>query len=181
MVYPYRFFKKWSIKTEEEVKTIADKIVNWIYEHKEEFLKEWHCIQCGGCCRTYAGTLSASDNDIEKWKGKKVLSNIGMHKMLDFVDFELGDLFFHPITKEELFNCPFLRKVRKKDKYTCLINDFKPDECINYQNKEVRFDCRGTKRLIFRKFKLKSLGPKKLIILFYYMQEIQNKLKICQD
>jgi len=42
------------------------------------------------------------------------------------------DLWFDPDTGEELYRCPFLRKVRNKDRYRCRIHDTKPSRCRDF-------------------------------------------------
>ena len=42
------------------------------------------------------------------------------------------DLWFDPITGEELTTCPFLRRSSDEDKYKCLIHETKPEVCYGY-------------------------------------------------
>lgn len=93
----------------------------------------FHCQQCGNCCRSLGKELTISNNEIKRWQehDEPVFSNFGYYYLDDFIDIipELGcaDLWFHPVTEDELSRCPFLRK--KKAKYLCLIYDLRPDAC----------------------------------------------------
>ena len=48
------------------------------------------------------------------------------------------DLWFHPITGEELTTCPFLHKPAGRDQYECLIHQTKPEVCESYYCSNLR-------------------------------------------
>ena len=128
-------------------------------------LMGFKCLRCGRCCLWGGPTLSATRNDIKRWRrGKR-------HDILKYVDFLyvrtcpkckkafepdrkicdicgsklknetiLSDLWFNPITGEELHRCPFLRKVRGRKEYRCLIHETKPERCRDFPV-VVRTEC----------------------------------------
>lgn len=77
------------------------------------------CKQCGECCIRYNGTLSATGNDIARWKREGRDDILKYVDIYDFGDFEAGDLWFNFNRKDyaELARCPFLRKVTNKNQY----------------------------------------------------------------
>jgi len=44
----------------------------------------------------------------------------------------LNDIWVNPKTGESVNRCPWLRKLPKKDKYICKINETKPKHCLNF-------------------------------------------------
>lgn len=94
----------------------------------------FNCQQCGNCCRQLGKELTISNDEIKNWQEDDdlVFSNFGYHFLEDFIDIipelECADLWFHPVTGDELRRCPFLRK-KKEAKYKCLIYDLRPDAC----------------------------------------------------
>jgi Fe-S-cluster containining protein len=114
----------------------------------------FECQQCGKCCEWGGSSLSASEEDLERWEREN------RQDILDYISYitveicpicEKGvltedkkcvkcgveaerkifcmDLWFDYSTGRELERCPFLRKVRNKDEYRCRINDTKPQRC----------------------------------------------------
>ena len=97
----------------------------------------FECKRCGDCCKkvnTFAFVLY--EEELKVWEGSWVESNYGYYPALAFVARmgDTADLFFHPVTGDELFRCPFLRKDRNKDTYKCLLHGtkLKPKVCVNY-------------------------------------------------
>lgn len=101
------------------------------------------CERCGWCCVVYE--LTYEQADIDRWFDSEgsitVRSNLGTYPILDFVELNArglgstwgnlrGYLWFHPETGKILVGrCPFLRKVRKKDMYRCMIYEIRPEIC----------------------------------------------------
>jgi len=120
-------------------------------------MKDFECQRCGKCCLEFGSGLSVSAEEIERWRkdGRwdlfqyvdifecKVCPQCNRtaplkkrycdacHKRLKRVILG-GDLWFDPETGEELNKCPFLRKIRNRDKYKCLIHDAKPERCRDF-------------------------------------------------
>jgi Fe-S-cluster containining protein len=44
----------------------------------------------------------------------------------------IHDIWFNPITDDEVERCPWLRKLPKMDKYVCRIHSVKPRHCREY-------------------------------------------------
>ena len=104
----------------------------------ETKLGQFTCRQCGKCCEELGNELTLSCGEVRKWEAYEELvrSSFGYYYPSDFMYVFEGigcaDLWFHPVTGEELFRCPFLR--RKGTKYECLIHDtgLKPDICKEF-------------------------------------------------
>lgn len=97
--------------------------------------KTFKCIQCGNCCLNLSDAFqtSVSGEDIALWRVK------GRFDILDWVDpIPVGDgnyvydIWINPKTGDDVFRCPWLRKLPKQDKYICRIHDVKPEHCRNY-------------------------------------------------
>lgn len=122
------------------------------------------CDRCGWCCVVFE--LGYEQADIDRWfdgEGSIVVrSNLGTYPILDFVELKRrgsgstwgnlsGNMWFHPETGEIIEGrCPFLRKVRKKDMYRCMIYELRPEICRGYRGQcpERRYGAmKGLKRL----------------------------------
>ena len=105
------------------------------------------CERCGKCCLEFGDTLYLEKDEVIKWRHYRgfIRSNFGYYRPVRFMDpfydnpprrilASCADLFFHPVTREELFSCPFLRKVEGKKIYQCLLHDtgLKPRVCVEY-------------------------------------------------
>jgi len=87
---------------------------------------------------------SGSDPDeAKKWYNSLDLlpSNFGYRFVDEFViwliiedKIMLADLFRNPITGDEAYRCPFIRKERNKETYGCMIHGtgYKPSVCKDY-------------------------------------------------
>ncbi len=108
---------------------------------------QFKCQQCGECCRKYSGGLTASAQDIMRWRREK-RSDILKHVLPFGVNGSLfgGELWIKE--GEKLERCPFLRK--KGREASCAIHDTKPGVCRKYPFNGVRVDlreCKGIKIL----------------------------------
>ncbi len=80
--------------------------------------------------------LAAYPKDIERWKAE------GREDILQYADMFIyavlgeADLWIHPETGEEMFRCPFLRKVRNKPMYRCRIYETRPTMCRGFPHLE---------------------------------------------
>lgn len=89
------------------------------------------CERCGNCCdERVASGLSASSEDLKNWEDNNPNILKYTHKVHEALD--CADLWFSPITGQELERCPWLRKDRNKPTYKCLIHDLKPEVCSSY-------------------------------------------------
>ncbi len=102
--------------------------------------KEFQCKQCGQCCLNLydAYQTSATNEDIELWDTE------GREDILEWVSFipvgkdESGkahyvyDIWISPRTGDYVDRCPWLRKLPRKDKYICRIQEVKPSVCRNF-------------------------------------------------
>ena len=68
--------------------------------------------------------MSATEDDIERWELE------GRHDILAYALH--NDLWFSPVTGNELYRCPFLRKDRNKPTYSCRIYETRPEACRGY-------------------------------------------------
>jgi Fe-S-cluster containining protein len=56
------------------------------------------------------------------------------------------DVWINPNTNDDVARCPWLRKLPRKEKYICKINDVKPRVCREYPKSKShaqRTGCRG--------------------------------------
>jgi Fe-S-cluster containining protein len=94
----------------------------------------FECKRCGNCCMNLTGAFQAcaSEADVRRWE------EAGRDDILNWVDpIAVGDtcvydIWVNPRTGDDVARCPWLRKVRGADKYTCRIHDLKPDHCRRY-------------------------------------------------
>jgi Fe-S-cluster containining protein len=82
------------------------------------------CTNCGKCCtnRSFMGSMSATIEDVERW-GRE-----GRDDILAYEDG--GDLWIKD--GEELYRCPFVRKVRGQNRYLYTIYETRPQVCRDY-------------------------------------------------
>lgn len=92
---------------------------------------EWKCVQCGRCCFDYGCMISATDEDLARWKRD------GRHDILEKAKVITkggrviaAELWFNPMTRREYMYCPFLKKEGNRTR--CLIQDTKPQYCKDY-------------------------------------------------
>lgn len=91
------------------------------------------CKQCGNCCLNLDGfSTCASEADVRRWEAA---GRVDILEWVDPVNFGYHweyDIWINPRTEDDVSRCPWLRKVRGENKYTCRIHDVKPDLCRNY-------------------------------------------------
>lgn len=112
------------------------------------------CNQCGKCCIKYSdGGLSASASEIEMWKVFR--PDIYRHV-------QDGKIWFDPNTGQQLMYCPWLKKIRGKNIYSCEIYDDRPNDCKYYPvsiEEMIRDKC---EMLEARDYELPKQAQKKL-------------------
>jgi Fe-S-cluster containining protein len=93
-----------------------------------------------------AFSTCATEDDIAMWQ------NEGREDILEWVSpIQLGnqfvyDIWISPVTGEDVQRCPWLRKLPNQQKYTCRINDLKPEHCRKYPHSRKHAKetgCRG--------------------------------------
>ncbi|MHA1758840.1 MAG: YkgJ family cysteine cluster protein, partial [Promethearchaeota archaeon] len=130
-----------------------------LYRKSPGILKKWSCLQCGFCCKNFK--LGVSGDDWERWDGVIVDSKIGKYPLRDFCNLEskkyskIGDLFFHPETKQKFEICPFLEE--RNEKFYCLIHDpkIKPTICKEWHTEYIDLRCVRTRQIINEMYELK--------------------------
>jgi Fe-S-cluster containining protein len=85
------------------------------------------CNFCGKCCKfgEGAGLGSATRNDIIKWRKYRP-------DILNYSPPPSHDLWVSPVTGEETYRCPWLRKLPMKASFICRIHEFRPEVCHHY-------------------------------------------------
>jgi Fe-S-cluster containining protein len=107
------------------------------------------CQRCGACCNE-GRILPLDKPDFERWveqgrmdilkhskiqlkNGKFIRGDQVKIENLDQISFNGSSLLWYSPKGRRLNKCPFLRKLRTKPEYKCLINDTKPDRCRKYE------------------------------------------------
>jgi len=85
------------------------------------------CKQCGHCCLNLgAYQTCATEEDIAKWEEN------GRDDLLEWV-LEIApgvyDIWMHPETGDYVNRCPWLDKAPGQEKYSCRIQEMKPEIC----------------------------------------------------
>jgi Fe-S-cluster containining protein len=92
------------------------------------------CTQCGRCCTnsSFMGTLTASGADVQRWRKQRRYDILRWVSVIGPPSNPWGDLWIHPVRGDDRERCPFVRKIRGQDRYTCTIYDTRPDVCRSY-------------------------------------------------
>jgi Fe-S-cluster containining protein len=94
-------------------------------------ITEFECRQCGRCCMGYGGMLTATHDDVKRWREEGRSDILRTAKMVwKGGNLEYAELWFDPTTGKELFNCPWLK--REGDKASCSIHETRPQVCRSY-------------------------------------------------
>jgi Fe-S-cluster containining protein len=95
---------------------------------------------------------SATDEDIELWEKEsredilEWVSYIPIGKDESGKTHYVYDIWISPRTGDYVDRCPWLRKLPKKDKYICRIQEVKPSVCRNFpisREHSGKSGCRG--------------------------------------
>lgn len=91
------------------------------------------CSRCGKCCTnaSYMGSLSATGDDVKRWKQEGRDDILGRVSILGPEDDPWGDLWIKE-SGAEAQRCPFVRKDRNALTYRCTIYDTRPQVCRDY-------------------------------------------------
>jgi len=105
-----------------------------------EMLKvDFRCLRCGKCCDH---ERDAYAEDIERWIGEErydILEHVFCYPRSAFC----ANVLPHPcqdcsktekviVNRSDSTECPFLRKVRNKTYYECIIHSTKPKDCADW-------------------------------------------------
>jgi Fe-S-cluster containining protein len=110
--------------------------------------ENFKCKQCGHCCLNLSDAFqtSVSQKDVDMWRAK------GRFDILEWVcPIPIGeghyayDIWISPKTGEDVWRCPWLRKLPKQDKYICRIHDVKPEHCRQYPRSKEHAEKTGCK------------------------------------
>lgn len=82
------------------------------------------CLQCGQCCESFGGHLTASPHDLARWRER------GRHDLLGRTN-RLGWVWVDPETKALVKPCPFIDR-SDPEHARCAIYDDRPDMCRAY-------------------------------------------------
>ena len=82
------------------------------------------CNSCGKCCIKYSnGDLSAERSEIDYWEN---------HRPDIYRYVRNGKIWMDPVSGGQLNLCPFLKKEKNQNRYTCDIYYDRPDDCKYY-------------------------------------------------
>jgi len=109
--------------------------------------EDFKCKQCGHCCLNLDGFATcASEADVRRWEAEGRVDILEWVDPVDFGDHVEYDIWVNPRTEDDVARCPWLRKVRGANRYTCRIHDTKPELCANYpvsRDHAARTGCPG--------------------------------------
>ena len=115
--------------------------------------EDFHCKQCGACCKTPSNAFSicANEEDVQLWEKEK------REDILDWVESikVRGGEYVHtiwvdPAKKLDVTRCPWLKKLPFQNKYMCQIHDAKPARCMQFPKSKKdteEIDCKGFESL----------------------------------
>ena len=82
------------------------------------------CLQCGRCCESFGGHLTASPQDLARWRDH------GRNDLLSRTN-RLGWIWVDPETKQLISPCPHIDR-SDPERVRCKIYDDRPDMCRAY-------------------------------------------------
>lgn len=108
------------------------------------------CVRCGACCFIEGRSLPLDRPDFVRWreqgrtdilKHSKIRLKDGTffrgdHVKLENLDqilFKGSSLLWYSHKGRRLNKCPYLRMLRNKSEYKCLINNTKPERCQKFE------------------------------------------------
>jgi len=103
--------------------------------HVETEMEKFECVRCGNCCLNLGDAFQTSvDMEVvRRWETE------GRWDILDRIEVVridgkalLADIWFSPVTGDEVSRCPWLRKLPNQTIYKCRIHDTKPPHCLDY-------------------------------------------------
>lgn len=87
-------------------------------------VRESRCACCGSCCEAFGGHLTASHQDLQRWRQQ------GRDDLLARVN-RLGWIWINPQSGRPETRCPFIVRTGASTSL-CGINDTKPAICRDY-------------------------------------------------
>lgn len=107
------------------------------------------CTQCGKCCTNemYMNTLEIDGVDVKRWRRQgrdDILAHIeviGRTKADPWAD------AWFTKAGNSVKGCPFVRKIRGADRYTCTIYDTRPQVCRSYPHSVDQMAAAGCEML----------------------------------
>lgn len=92
------------------------------------------CTQCGKCCtdERYMNTLQIDGVDVKRWRRQgrwDILAHVAVMGTTKADPW--ADAWFTK-SGDEVKRCPFVRKIRGTDRFTCTIYDTRPTVCRGY-------------------------------------------------
>ncbi len=123
----------------------------------ETGMEEFHCLQCGRCCRSLDYSKELTAQDVAKWQA------LGRTDILKWVGVFKGHghktayrIWMIPGTTQPARECPFFQKMPSENRWTCRIHDVKPAICRQYpasRKHAVMTGCPGFERTSRNKWK----------------------------
>ncbi len=99
----------------------------------ETGMEDFHCRQCGRCCRSLDYSRELTAQDVAKWQA------MGRTDILEWVGVFEGHghqkayrIWMIPGTTQPTEKCPFLHKVPSENRWACRIHEVKPAICRQY-------------------------------------------------
>ncbi len=99
----------------------------------ETHMEDFHCRQCGQCCRALDYHHDVTEADVAQWKGS------GHSDILKWVEVSTGKdrapiyrIWVSPKTGQLISPCPFLKKNPTTNRWRCHIHAIKPGICRQY-------------------------------------------------
>ena len=92
------------------------------------------CTQCGKCCKDgmYMNTLQIDGVDVKRWRRQGRTDILARIEVMGLTKADpWADAWFTK-SGNEVKQCPFVRKIRGTDRYTCTIYDTRPKVCRGY-------------------------------------------------
>lgn len=115
----------------------------WIESDMDNF----HCSQCGDCCRNLAFHNDCTEQDYHRWQ-RLGLSNILERVWVPGANGETTGyrIWVEPGSSRLSPVCPWLKELPGENRCTCLIQDVKPEICTQYpftRKHALMTGCRG--------------------------------------
>jgi len=99
----------------------------------ETNMEDFHCRQCGRCCKSLDYHHEVTSGDVARWKAS------GCHEVLNWLEvtkakdrLPIYRIWVSPKTGQLATPCPFLKKDPTSNRRYCRIHDIKPVICRQY-------------------------------------------------
>lgn len=115
----------------------------WIESDMDNF----HCSQCGDCCRNLAFHDDCTEHDYYRWQRLGLAHILARVRVLEACGKPTGyKIWVEPGTTHLSNVCPWLKEIPGENRWTCLIQDVKPEICTQYpftRKHALMTGCRG--------------------------------------